>query len=342
MAEPFFGKSEADNRSAPPSEIPEAPPGLAEITIRTMASDIESMSESGGGLPQAGKLEVPLGPQRERVKEEELSPLPQKEEAALTPGQEASPEEEQPSAMPQIEAEAKPHTARRVIIGVFAAAALFFVGYYLIPIIFPSSTQVQEITPKISTPTSSTITPQPTSEETFQTHQSFFHTPADETFTLLLQTTSATSTLQSYNQELASLLKQSRATSTFFEIVIQGAENKSTAWSDFLPLMNITVLKPEFWDANFVSDFTAYIYKDKNGLWPGYIVRLKDSRAPLLLQTDIAKLESDPAILRNFFIDLSTTVFKVERKSPALISLVKSTKSATTAEAADNCPAPGP
>jgi hypothetical protein len=299
MVAPFFGQNKSENSNSSFSEIPEAPPGLAEITIRTMASDIESLRESGGGLPQSKKLEIPVSlrkkPGEEKI-EEKPAAAPQKEAASFTPeGAVGTPEEAVGSPEMPVVSPKKFRAARWGIVGIFTAAVLFIIGYYLIPLIFPPKPITHEIIPQITS--SSVVVPEAPSS-----HSSFLRVPADETFTLLLRTTLATSAPQAYKQELISLLGLGRATSTFFEIILQDSLGQPVSWGQFLTSMNISAARTEFWDTNFVRDFTVYVYKDKNGFWPGYIVQLKNNITPLLLQSDLVKLESDPAVLRNFFI----------------------------------------
>jgi hypothetical protein len=50
----------------------------------------------------------------------------------------------------------------------------------------------------------------------------------------------------------------------------------------------------------FVDDFTAFIYKDKNGVWPGYVASLKPGFDPLALKSWFTSLEKSP--VKNIFV----------------------------------------
>ncbi|MDO8301960.1 MAG: hypothetical protein Q7T18_01845, partial [Sedimentisphaerales bacterium] len=48
-------------------------------------------------------------------------------------------------------------------------------------------------------------------------------------------------------------------------------------------------------------DFTAFVYGDKDGFWPGYILKLKAGESPLLLASGVVKIETDTALIYSFF-----------------------------------------
>jgi hypothetical protein len=62
-----------------------------------------------------------------------------------------------------------------------------------------------------------------------------------------------------------------------------------------------TVLDPSFLAENFNPDPTFFVYRDKSGSWPGYVLSLQNGKNWLFLESDVAKLESSPAIA-NFFL----------------------------------------
>ena len=51
----------------------------------------------------------------------------------------------------------------------------------------------------------------------------------------------------------------------------------------------------------FEDDFTAFLYYDDKGVWPGYVARLKPSVIVINAQTQTKQIESSDN-LRNFFI----------------------------------------
>lgn len=50
----------ADEQSQNPENFPSAPPPPQEVKIRTMRSDLASMAQSGGGLPQFQTVRIDL------------------------------------------------------------------------------------------------------------------------------------------------------------------------------------------------------------------------------------------------------------------------------------------
>lgn len=265
----------------PEAPAPSAPPPPSEVKVRTMRSDLASMAKSGGGLPQFENVKV--------------SGL-----AAKGRGAQEAP----------VEAPAPKKKGNMLIL--FAAIAAiaglgvlgyigyqrFFVGKAAAPaVVTPSSP---------STPIAgvSSTSPTATTPATPFAHVSLFKRSPDQVLTLTLSSSaSATSSaaLESFNQKLSSLLATANKTSTFMEIDAKDGNGNAMGIADMLAAENATVLDPSFLAANFNPDATFFVYRDKFGSWPGYVISLQSGKNWLFLQSDVAKIESSPAIA-NFFL----------------------------------------
>jgi hypothetical protein len=136
------------------------------------------------------------------------------------------------------------------------------------------------------------------------THVSLFEVPADQTLTFALSTTtSATSSasLLSFNQKLSALLATAKKTSTMIEIDAQDGSGNALSIETLLGEANESVIDPSLLATNFNPDATFFVYRDKNGSWPGYVLSLQTGKNALSLQSDVAELESSPGVA-NFFL----------------------------------------
>lgn len=288
MAEPFFGQEREETAQVPPPPPRAAADefsGSAEVTIRTMASDIESLGE-GGGLPQPKKISIPIRLMRP---EEEEKPTVVRARAASAEGTAAS------GTTLAGERPSKSRVWKWVVGGIVGATLLFLLGYYILPLFLSQSPPSREIPAAVAPGASSPAT-------AAWVHQSFFRLSADETVTIALGLATTTAGIQPYNQELARRIAAAATSSTFFEIVLEEASGQPLSWSGLLTFLNVAFIEQGIWEANFKPDFTAFVYLDKSGIWPGYVVQLKPNKTPLLLHSDIVKLETAASDIRKFFL----------------------------------------
>lgn len=242
-----------------PSHVP--PPPL-EVKIRTLASDLELLAQTGGTSGQIQTTFVSL----------------------------ASPT-----------AAAIPSVLKKILpIVLFAAvlATFFLVGYFLLyPLIFgtPKSKLSDNRVPQTM---SAPVIPPPVDPSAEIPpvnffHQSFFRKRADKILDLTLQKGPASSVagLQTYNQKLANLLAPinlaANASSTFLEINTQYVDGTPVSASELMSLAGM-ILDPSFLLANFSPDFTGFVYKDRQGAWPGYIFKLATGKNWLFLKDEPA------------------------------------------------------
>lgn len=254
----------------PPTSVPEAP---KEVVIRTMQSDLELMAKSGGTFA------VP------------------KPVAQPTP------------ATALVQTATSTDETKLIKIAVFGGAGILVIGilvlagYYLAPLIFPPKV-VPALTPTLPTAQPTTTLPStPSLPSPVFSHQSFLRIPADQIIQFTLQPVSAATELQTFSQQISQTLAGAEPSAIFFEIENKDSDGKPLAWTKFLSFANIKLLTPEFFLKNFNQDFTAFIYKDKNGAWPGYILELTGGKNPLFFQSEISKLENDSAAINAFYLN---------------------------------------
>lgn len=261
------------NVSAP---IP-APP---EVKVRTMESDKEMITRGGGAF---------TGGSGETAGADELRVNP-----AFSSGVARAP---QPYKEPFI-AFVKPWMV--ILLGVIAIVGIvaFLVYAFLLPAI--------SRTPSTEGPSPSLVLPNPIQpiEEDAGAHVSFFRIPPEDTTEVILASgpVSNVSDLQTYGQKLASSISESSRVSGFFEVNIRRSDGVLITLDSFLSKIDAKIFENDFLTKNFSSDFTAFAYKDKNGIWPGYVIKLKKGENQLLIQKDVAsRIENSPYLI-NFFV----------------------------------------
>ncbi len=241
--------------------------------MRTMASDVEKMGQSGGFISRA-----------------EMAPIP-------APKINAAPAEEAKPKAPILD-EKKKSILYIILVVVGAAGALFLVGFigypYLSGLFGGGKAPQAPAAPHQSLPAPVVNNPAPPAVIPSVTHQTYFITSLP---VVKLQLNLASGGVA---QSLQLAAKGVLSTTTLFEVQWQKPDGSSFAWSDFLPAF-ASGLDTNFFMSNFSPDFTAFVYKDKAGLWPGYVMKLTSSRSTLLLANDLLKLESLPSSLTGFF-----------------------------------------
>ena len=242
--------------------IPDTPPipSSPEIRVRTMESDIAAVGARGGEVitGTGGRVVAPQGEMYSFAK--------------------GNPRELSNVLSPRL----------LIIIGVFAIVLL--VGYLLYSFFYPffagrdnpeggappissavpPRTELPPLVPDLE-PTATTIT-----------HVSFFRLAPGESVELTARTGPATSAenLQTFSQRFSALAGRMRE--SFGEVLVRG-ENGQLAAGDFFSRIDAALLPPDFLAENFNQDFTAFMYKDAKGAWPGYVLQLKKSATPVLV-----------------------------------------------------------
>lgn len=262
--------SQARANGVPPPNLGAVPPPPLEVKIRTMKSDLELLAASGGSLTQSriGKT----------VKVVITSAAPRKGSKLI------------------------------LVLIIIAALALIAVAAYLVyrlssgfsflgggaaPVELPPLSGNRTGSP----PTPPTIQPPLAGPSPFM-HKSLFRTPADQILTLNVPSgsTSQAANLQTFNQRILNLLKSVNPTSTIVEFDVQDLNKEDLVVSTVWSLAGTDVIDPAVLAAHFNPDATYFVYKDKTGFWPGYILALKPGDNWLFVEPDVAKLELSPKV----------------------------------------------
>ncbi len=247
----------------PPPPDADSSAALAEVVIRTMASDIELLGETGGSAPRGTTVAV-----------------------AAVPGREAA---EQDGASAEESSPPQTRSGRRMVFwslgGIALIAGLFFAGYYLIPFIVTR----QSGPPPVAIPRSPQATGAlPDFGDVGFVHESFFAGPSDAIITVSLDDPAISAETRPFAAQVASLLKSANPQAKFFEIENRLMNDSMAPWNAFASSTGLNLLSADFVSARFDPDFTAFAVRDKDVFWPGYILKLKKGQTPLTLRIQAA------------------------------------------------------
>jgi len=254
------------------------PPPPPPITIRTMDSDVKSVEESGGGNPQGETLNIPPP-----IRPEAPKP-PEESEKIKIPGY-SGPEKGvfQNDASPILGTNSQENMSEKedgklkslvTLIVIILAAGIIGVGayYYVYPLLLKNGGVVP--------PTPPTATEPPP-------------TPAHVSL-IFADVTEEALNLQSASPETIEegevLLKE----------VILSQNGNALKLSEYLPAL-IPELSEEELKNNFEENFTAFIYYNESGAWPGYVLKRKSSAVAIIAQNSFRKVEGSSS-LKNFFL----------------------------------------
>lgn len=264
-------------------ETPSAPPPPAEVKIRTMRSDLESMARSGGGMPQFQNIAVP----------------------GLSLGNGAQGKNAVAAAAVRTAAAPKRNglVVTLVVIAVLAAVAL--VGYAAYQIFFAGGGNNETTTGTAAAPVApAPVAPTPiTPASSAFIHASLFKEPADQALILVLSANGvamSAADLQTFDQKLTALLAGAEKTASVIEVNVETVDRHGVSAHDLLAAMNAPILSDQAL-AHFNPDATFFIYQDKNGFWPGIVLSLNVGDNWLYAEKDVAQLESSPDVA-NFFL----------------------------------------
>jgi len=254
------------------SNVPPPPP--PRITIRTLGSDIKSIVEGGGSGPVGEVVNVPA-PMKPRMPEKTPDDV-----KINVPGY-AGPEERifTPETLPtalgsapavQIVKEGKSKARLVITIAIIAIIAVGFGlgGYFFVYKRFFQ----QEAPPVVNLPQATTTaeTPNPA-----VIHESFIQADKTQTATNISQITP-----EAVASGTLSVLK---------EAILNDEQGNPALFPKYLSGI-ITEFNES--DLNyFEPDFTAFIYYDKDGAWPGYVARIKDDAPLVVVQPIISRIE---------------------------------------------------
>lgn len=284
-------------------EVPLANAPMTNINMRTMASDVASIKETGGGEPK------PYNPQGQAF-------TPSAAPAPIVP-----PQADFGNAMPSMAAAAMPAVKKgtnwfAIIASFIALLGVLALAYFFIyPRFFAPATPAAPVTqtnepatsaPLPSTPAATTSLPVSTTttstlsvaESQFQTvilHSSLFKKSADAVseVTPTAMTSDAIKTAITSNPVQVPMLK---------EIVFKNSIGKVYAASSILPLFTPAVFTAST-TAYFEPDMSFFTYVDQTGAWPGVVLKLASGAKLADAKTAIKGLETDNEITSLFLSD---------------------------------------
>ena len=272
-------------------EIPLAQTPAPKIDIRTMASDIKSVEESGGGAPRpyTPPPQTPsLRPEPEKKEEPVFRP------SEITPVGAPAQMTQAPLAPPKKSGKGLTWSVIIAVIVIGLAALGYFVIY---PILKPA-----EVIPTPPPPAPPVETPTSTPTSTLEV------LPPPEPYVSLFKTSISATTevtltgFLSLTDIQSSFGSATSTTSTIKEVVWRDDQEKLLTFEQITSLIVPQILSTTTVQM-FNKNFTAFAYGDSRGVWPGYIFELKDGTTLATAEANFKnEFEKTPAeTLKNFF-----------------------------------------
>ncbi|MBI2888943.1 MAG: hypothetical protein HYY10_03405 [Candidatus Liptonbacteria bacterium] len=265
------------SQTVAPPLVPTPP---AEVFVRTMESDIRSLRESGGARPKPDRIVVGGN----------------------------APKEEAPKT--SFFAQRNIDVKWLLVAGGAALALGAVLVYSFSRLSLPSPSPAVPETPAAISPGEATssdalgVAIPAGEEEQAAPLRGIFRKAADRTasFTATGFVQSVTD-LKTPNQRLGEVLAATPAagTSTLIEVIPGDAGGTPVPLGSFFTLQDISAFPENFLSTHFADTFAMFVYRDKQGLWPGYVLTLKPAENWLFLKDEVAKLESSPK-LANFYL----------------------------------------
>lgn len=313
-----FNNSGSNTLGTGEGEIPLAESPLSKVDVRTMASDISSMKESGGSVTQPYSPK-PVEPNIAQ-KQEPVSTSSANQSKSATAGKETFAPQDigMPITTPSPTTASfggtlKQGTNKKTLF-IILLSTIIFVGlaaaayFFIYPALFPKN-GMDEITPPVppveevvpppapeETPVVPPPAPEPTTEEkptTIELHASFLKNPADLVYDIKLSPFS----LETLSKAVPF---ESTSVPLFKEIVMKSNDNKPIAFASVAPLFAKTFFTPEVIQY-FKDDVTVFSYTNNKGTWLGLITKLNDPTSQGTVQDLMGNLQKDPD-LKNFFL----------------------------------------
>lgn len=289
-------------------EVPLANAPMADVTMRTMSSDIASIKETGGGEPKSYN---PQGMGMNVPPAQSAVVPPQADFGAMAPSPMPS---GQPIQPPKKKVNWFAIIASLIgIVGILALLYFFIYPRFFSPAVVPppatpaTTTQEQSALP----PATSTLPATPDAglatgtqaavDSQFQTvilHSSLFKTSADTSseMTLPAVTLDAVKAAIQANTVAVPLLK---------EVVFKNSVGKVYALSAIAPLFAPNVFNATT-TAYFEPDASFFTYIDKTGVWPGVVMKLATGADITKAKAAVAQLESNNDFLSFFLTNPGT------------------------------------
>lgn len=260
--------------SKPPaggSAVPPPPPTSMEVSVRTMATDLENMGKSLEEALREMTTAAPMG--------QAAQPLVGVFGA--------------PAAQPAGDKIKLALWGLVVIVGVMV---FFFAGYFFLPLIFKEPPP-EEAAPAAPAAVNELSPPTPV----FLGHRSFLRKPPAATLKFEFSRPLTPAYYNLYRGAVGDILAAAEG-KDLVEIVLQKGDGQAVAWTQMLALFGIGAIDGDFWNSRLERDFTFLAWRENNAWRPVYVLKLNPGQNPLVLQSILAKMETDPN-LKNFFLD---------------------------------------
>ncbi len=288
------GQNQMSNNQPQNGGVPPVPPPPS-VKVRTMDSDYKSMNESGGQPPVPEKVIVP--PTDPNVKFSNFNAPSQ--EPTFKPAQKSS--SVQPSVpLTNIAKKKSPVVLIIIFLVIIALGVGGYFGYSYFfaqpsqPAAAPASFPATSLPAPAVVPTS-TSAPATTTIPAL-IHKSFFKIPASQNIQVSF---SLADGILGLKTALVTAIP-SNATSGIYEVALSDKSGNALSASDVLPIITSSMSSSSI-TAGFQPDFTLFLYKDNQGVWPGYILSANSTSSMSAAQALAVKLESTTD-LANFYL----------------------------------------
>jgi len=117
---------------------------------------------------------------------------------------------------------------------------------------------------------------------------------------------SSASDLKTFRQRLLEALAGIQGRNALVEVVPQDEEELAYAWGEYLQLNDIDLLPSAVWQDVFEPSFNLFVYRDGRGSWPGYILKLRPDESPNTRRATVRAMESRLEEISKLFIKTPT------------------------------------
>lgn len=270
---PFADTIHAQTNTADGEKPPLVPPPPAEsidVSLRTMASDLDMMAKQGG---TPGAIQA-------------IQSIAMARSERMTMG---------PPPAPSTRSGDTFRSFAWIMLGGLGMVLLFAIGYSVIPLFLPETPS-----PSAKPSSNSSTTPVlPPAAPVILSHTSLFGVPADERMSLSIGTGSP----QTLANQIFGVLQSASPGSSLIEVELKDAEGSAITWPRFLELAGGAGAVPdEFWNGRFEPDFTLFARRTGPGFVIGYALKLKSGVSPLVLRQDLVQLENKKPLLKALFL----------------------------------------
>ncbi|OGY99711.1 MAG: hypothetical protein A2945_01785 [Candidatus Liptonbacteria bacterium RIFCSPLOWO2_01_FULL_52_25] len=263
MPDQSWNSSRSSSSSRLPDLGPSVPAPPPEVKVRTLRSDLASLSQSGGMRAEFKSVAAPVV-----AKEDGMS-----SEVVAT------------------------NKIKTIVAVVVALALIVGVGFFAHKLFFGDVSRNPSLLPISPSPSA-----KPSGAASF-VHASVFKQPADQVLALTIPSGSVENAaeLETFNQRMFRALNGTKPSSVLLEVNVKDESGADLPLADILRAGDMEVIDPAFFAAHFNPDGSLFVYKDARGFWPGFVFALNPADNWLFVKDDVARLEDSPKVA-NFFL----------------------------------------